>query len=140
MDSEARLDKLEHHATRTESRLETLAGRQAEQGIVLHAHSSKLDQIVTAVTKQEAMPKFDWMRTLQAVALLVGMFVGVVGPASAFAVWFVTSLTAKDNEVQNTKMHYMERATADHLERIKSLEKIVFTAYSAGGWKPKIEQ
>jgi hypothetical protein len=139
MDGEQRLDKLEHHATRTESRLEAIEGRQAEHGVVLQSHGSKLDQIFTAVTRHEAAPKFDWLRTLQAIALIVGMFVGVVGPASAFGVWFVTSLTAKDNEVQNVKISYMERFSEEREARIKALEKLVFTGYSAGTWKPKVE-
>ncbi len=150
MDGERRLDKLEAHASSAETRLEGIESRQAEQGRmllsqgskldrqgetlsqhggILHAQSGKLDQLIMAVTKAEAAPKFDWLRTLQAIALVVGMFVGIVGPASAFGVWFVTSLTAKDNEVQNIKIMYIER----------ELSRVAASMYSADAWKPKIE-
>ncbi len=150
MDGERRLDKLEAHASTAESRLESIDTRQAEQGRmltaqgskldrqgetlsqhgnILHAQSSKLDQLIMAVTKAEAAPKFDWLRTLQAVALIVGMMMGVSVPCAGFGVWFVTTLTAKDNEVQNVKISYME----------KELSRLGSSLYSADAWKPKLE-
>lgn len=161
MEGERRLDKLEAHASTAESRLENIELRQAEQGRmlqsqgskldhqgatltqhgdILHAQSSKLDQLIMAVTRAEAAPKFDWLRTLQAVALVVGMMMGVTVPAAGFGVWFVTTLTAKDNEVQNVRINYAQREREQDLARLAALEKTVTSLYARAGWKPEVEK
>lgn len=139
MDGERRLDSLEQHSARTEQRLGTLEERQIQHGAVLRDHGGKLDTILTAVTRAEAAPKFDWLRTLQAVALIIGMVMGMGVPMAGFGVWFVTILGAKDNEVQNIKISYSERIANDHAERLKALEKSLSGLYAAPGWKAVIE-
>jgi hypothetical protein len=110
-----RLDKLEDHAVRTEDRLNVI---EKTQGV----HGDKLDQIVTAVTRYDSRPVFDfhqWTRT-------IGVLVAIFGAFATLATWFVLTMNAAENRVVA-------------LEIVHLKERIAETR-AAWSWVPQIEK
>lgn len=103
--NEERLNTLEDHATRTESRLEQVESRQVQHGEILREHGGKLDRIFEAVTKQEARGTFDILRSLQAVALTMA----ILTPIAALSIWTISIVNAATNEAFRVKFEYVER-------------------------------
>lgn len=117
-----RLEKLEKHATKTEGRLDTIEKTQGH-------HSTKLDQIFTAVTRAEGRPQFDLWKAVSSVrdVLAIGAVIG------SLSVWLVLTLTAAENRVTETKLAWQVEKIEWQNERIKRLE-------AAFEWTAKTEK
>ncbi len=120
-DDNQRLDKLETHAMQTTARLDHIEKTQGQ-------HSTKLDQIFTAVTRAEGRPSFDLWKAVSSVrdVLAIGAVIGTL------SVWLVITLTAAENRVTETKIAWQAEKIEWQSERLRRLE-------ASFNWVPRIE-
>lgn len=121
-EEQQRLDILENHAVKTEGRVGVI-----EQ--TLGVHGEKLDQIVTAVTRYDARPVFDfhtWVKT-------IGVLIGMGSVFGGLAVWLVLTLTAADARVTEVKLHYAEIRLQETRDLLRELANVTTVRKSANG-------
>jgi hypothetical protein len=109
-----RLALLEDHATRTEGRLGVIERTQVD-------HGDKLDRIVVAVTRYDALPKSDFSKNVSMARDLVVM--GSV--LASLAVWLVITLTAANDRVTDLRLQVVS-------EKIDWVTKRV-------DWQPQVQ-
>lgn len=132
MEVEGRLDKLEGHAVSTEHRLGNLSAEIKGLGAIVNSQGAKLDQIMQAVTANDAAskaaPKFDGAKTLTIVKDLAYLF-GLVGAVST---WLILTLTAAEDRVQATKYAFLE-------QRVDAVVRRMDRTDDRLGWMPRFE-
>lgn len=131
-DDDTRFSKLEAHAIKTEGRIETIERTQVQ-------HSTKLDQIFTAVTKAEGRPVFDIWRAVSSLRDVV-LLAGSVG---TLAVWLVLTLTAANTRVTEERLAFQKEygTVIERLNdsRFKALEDRAAWLTDRFNWKPSFE-
>jgi hypothetical protein len=133
MEVEGRLDKLEGHAVSTEHRLGNLSAEIKGLGTIVNLQGSKLDQIIVAITTNEAAskaaPKFDAAKTLGVVKDIAYL----VGGIGALSIWLIMTLTASEDRVQAAKYSFLE-------ERMNAIVRRLDRTDDRLGWAPRLEK
>lgn len=124
-DDDGRLIKLENHALKTEGRLDTIEKTQS-------SHSVKLDQIFTAVTIQQNVPRFDVHKMISTIRDILG----IAGVFGFLAVWLIVTLNAATERA--TALDIKHNAEIAGLKNSYALERIDRLT-SAFTWRPSIE-
>jgi hypothetical protein len=132
MEVEGRLDKLEGHAVSTEHRLGNLSAEIKGLGTIVSSQGAKLDQIIIAVTTNDAAnkarPQFDFAKTLSIVKDLAYL----VGGVGVLSIWLIVTLTAAEDRVQSAQYAFL-------VQRIDAIVKRLDRTDDRFGWSPKLE-
>jgi len=105
-----RFEQLETHAIKTEGRLDTIERTQ-------HQHGSKLDQIVTAVTRYDSRPVFDIQKT---VSMVRDVF-AICAVIASLSVWLVLTLTSSRDAATTLEISYLKERLDEQRALVKSV-------------------
>lgn len=102
---ENRLDSVERQGVELTHRLQSVEVTQHQHSAKMDSMASKLDQIVTAVTRSEALPKVDLVKVLMVtkdLAILTGLVATLLG-------FVINSYGAPDRAVMTWRINQLEQ-------------------------------
>lgn len=103
------------------------------------AVENKVDQILTHVTRESAKPRFDIVRVLQ----VIGLIVAILTPIGALSLWMITVVNAAqfqavESSVEVNKVRAEAEARVNAIE-FRYLKRDVAELRTARGWTAKTE-
>lgn len=110
---EGRLDRVEQHAVGIENRVVNVEK-------TLAAHGGKLDSIITALTKAEGRPVFNFTESLTVVKDMAILFALVCGGI----IWLATIINSAGNAVIANRLDFIEQRLPSS-KFSTSIEKVI---------------